>query len=208
MNPDLIHEPANEKTGAVLAAYCIYTLPDDTKDFVVMSASELDKVRRASKAKDDGPWVTWPEEMDKKTVIKRAMKLFEGASVELTIMLEADHRAMGFADYTEAQEPITMPKAIEATAKEGPSTPNAVPDETQTKKAETTKTTPTHNGSPFDAALKRIQEINAITHLQNWWRAGEKDREAWTGEEQGKVKLAYDTRLTQLRDQKAQPSLV
>ena len=98
-----------------------------------------------------------------------------------------------------------MPKAIEATAKEEPTTQEG---EESKQEKKTASPDPKPNGSPFDAALRRIQEINAITHLQNWWRAGEKDREAWTGEEQGKLKLAYDTRLTQLRDAKAQPTLV
>src|SRR3990167_736660 len=124
MTPNLTHEPAIQATGKVIAAYCIYTLPDGTRDFVVMSRAELDAIRGKSKAwqayeKDKSkicPYNTDPEEMDKKTVIKRAMKLFEGASVELTIILEADHRAMGFADYSETPEPITMPRAIETTA--------------------------------------------------------------------------------------------
>lgn len=128
MTPNVSHEPALAATGAVIAAYCIYTLPDGSRDFVVMSRTELDAIRGRSQAwkaylKDTSklcPYNTDPEEMDKKTVIKRAMKLFEGASIELTTLLEADHRAMGFADYTEAPEPITMPKAITAVLQEDP----------------------------------------------------------------------------------------
>lgn len=116
MTPNVFHEPALAATGAVIAAYCIYTLPDGTRDFVVMSATEVEKVRRSSKAKDDGPWVDWPEEMTKKTVVKRTMKLFEGASVELTALLDADNAVLGI-DMT-PPEPITMPKAIEAAGEE------------------------------------------------------------------------------------------
>lgn len=123
-NPDLTHLPAIEGHGPVIAAYCIYILPDGMKDFVVMSRAELDAIRNRSKAwqtylKDKNklcPWNTDPEEMDKKTVIKRAMKLFEGASIELSQLLEADHVAMGFDRFGEQPEPIAMPKVLTANA--------------------------------------------------------------------------------------------
>ena len=122
MTPDLVHEPAIGGAAPVIAAYCIYTLPDGTRDFVVMSRAELDAIRNRSKAwqgymKDKSrtcPWNTDPEEMDKKTVIKRTMKLFEGASIELTTLLEADHLAMGFDRMGELPEPIAMPTVIPA----------------------------------------------------------------------------------------------
>lgn len=142
MTPDLVHEPALERTGPVVAAYCIYTLPDGSKDFVVMARAELDAIRNRSKAwqgylKDKSrlcPWNTDPEEMDKKTVIKRAMKLFEGASIELTNLLEADHLVMGF-DNT-PPEPIAMPRAIEAAAEEAKA--DTGQQATEEKKAEPT----------------------------------------------------------------------
>lgn len=144
MTPDLVHEPALERTAAVVAAYCIYTLPDGTKDFVVMSRAELDAIRNRSKAwqgylKDKSrlcPWNTDPEEMDKKTVIKRAMKLFEGASIELTTLLEADHLAMGF-DNT-PPEPIAMPRALTAT-EETPEPVSAAPAPAEAPPAEMAK---------------------------------------------------------------------
>ncbi len=128
MSPDLTHRPALGATGEVIAAYCIYTLPDGTKDFVVMARTELDGIRNRSKAwqgylRDKSktcPYNTDPEEMMKKTVIKRALKLFEGASVELATVLDADHKAMGFDFTMEAQEPIAMPRAIEAAPEEAP----------------------------------------------------------------------------------------
>ena len=204
MTPNVTHEPAIEATGPVLAAYCIYTLPDGTRDFVVMSRAELDAIRNRSKAwqgylKDKTklcPYNTDPEEMDKKTVIKRAMKLFEGASVELTIILEADHRAMGFADYTETPEPITMPKAIETTAKEEPTPPTETP------------VTPPPNPpemagaglNPLEAAIAHLGTIIATPHLSNYWNANAKERESWTKEEQTCFKMAFDVRMTELRD--------
>jgi len=143
MNPSLVHEPILGSSAPVIAAYCVYTLPHGDKDFVVMSRAELDAIRNRSKAwqaylKDPSklcPWNTDPWEMYKKTVVKRAMKLFEGASVELTLLLDADHRVMGFDDEAEL-EPIAMPTPIEQSEvpaekpSEAPETPT--PQQTET----------------------------------------------------------------------------
>jgi recombination protein RecT len=279
MRPDLIHEPLKEKTGAVIAAYCVYTLPDGTRDFVVMSATELEKVRKSSKAKDDGPWISWPEEMMKKTVVKRTMKLFEGASVELTALLEADNAVFGI-DLT-PQEPITMPKAIgvpekeEATStSETPAEPKMVipegwivgkdknkksiphphagrpltevPDadltaimeglradpkvsgkakeekyqslltaieddlkaRSETAKKETVSDTPdkaveqpqSSTGTPLDQALAKITSIVTASALLKFWADYEKDITTWTGAEQSRFKMAFDSRMTEIKD--------
>jgi phage RecT family recombinase len=289
MTPNVTHEPVLAATGAVIAAYCIYTLPDGTRDFVVMSRAELDAIRNRSKAwqaylKDKSkicPYNTDPEEMDKKTVIKRAMKLFEGASVELTIILEADHRAMGFADYTETPEPITMPKAIETTAKDEPGTPattgtetpppsdpppahapiipvswtkgkdrkgkliphphagrsiadipdhdlrsilgglkewkdaryetllDAIEDELKRRIQETPTETehaiqgteqPQPTGTPLDQALAKITSIVTVAALVKFWAEYEKDITTWTGSEQSRFKMAFDSRMTEIKD--------
>jgi recombinational DNA repair protein RecT len=41
-----------------------------------MDILELNRIRQKSKAKDSGPWVTDTNEMRKKTVLKRALKLY------------------------------------------------------------------------------------------------------------------------------------
>jgi len=115
MNPNLIHKPnmkSNKKK--LIAAYCIYTLPDGSKDFDVMTKDEVDAIRARSKAKDSGPWVTDFAEMAKKTVIKRGLKIFEGASPELTKLMDMDNEVTGFAELTSGEEtPIEEPKPID-----------------------------------------------------------------------------------------------
>lgn len=118
--PELIHKPARGDRGTITEAYCVYTLPDDSKDFVVMDwASEVLAIRDRSKAwqawlskKVSCPWVTDEAEMGKKTVVKRTMKLFEGASAELTAMIASDNLVNGYVDIVEEREPIRMPQAI------------------------------------------------------------------------------------------------
>lgn len=60
--------------GAVVGAYCVAVLPDGLRMVETMSREEIIKIRTASKAGDDSPWTTWPIEMAKKAVIKRAYK--------------------------------------------------------------------------------------------------------------------------------------
>lgn len=55
--------------------YATATLKNGAPVFDVMSISEIEKIRKNIKAKStDAPWVTWPEQMAKKTVIKRLTK--------------------------------------------------------------------------------------------------------------------------------------
>jgi len=116
MHPNLVHKP-NMKRGNLVGVYCVYTLPDGDKDFTVMTLEEVNAIRDRSKAKDFGPWKTDFEEMAKKTVIRRALKIFEGASSELSKVFEADNQTNGFPEL-EDPEPISEPKAIDVTALE------------------------------------------------------------------------------------------
>ena len=120
MHPDLFHAPKIDNPGAIIAAYCVYTLPDSSRDFAVMGWQEIEAIRDRSNAwkgylKDKArtcPWNTDEAEMSKKTIVKRAMKIFEGASIELTAILEADHALLG-SDIFEPPAPIAMPRVIE-----------------------------------------------------------------------------------------------
>lgn len=62
-----------EARGPIIGVYCAAILHDGLKVIEHMNREELAKVRDVSKAKN-GPWKTWPEEMIKKSVIKRAYK--------------------------------------------------------------------------------------------------------------------------------------
>lgn len=125
LHRDLIHEPAfNEKgeRGKPIAVYCVYELPDGELDFAVMTWGEVEDIRGRGAAwkaylkyKTSNPWVTDPAEMAKKTVVKRALKIFEGASAELSSTIAIDNSANGFNDL-ELPEPIAEPKAIDAPA--------------------------------------------------------------------------------------------
>ena len=77
--------------GKPIAVYAIFHLEGGGIQFDVMTIAEINAIRARSKAKESGPWVTDFEEMAKKTVIKRGLKLVP-LSVELAEALEADNK--------------------------------------------------------------------------------------------------------------------
>lgn len=111
MTPVLVHKPARGgERGRLQSAYCIMTFPDDTKRFVVMDAEEIAAIRKRSKSSSNGPWVADESEMWKKTVMRRAMKPFAGASPELDVAIESDDAVNGVLE--QQREPVKMPTAI------------------------------------------------------------------------------------------------
>jgi len=70
---------ANNPLAKLRGGYCVAKLPDGTFMIDRMTADEILKVRATSKA-ENGPWKTWPEEMAKKTLVKRASKSWPQSS--------------------------------------------------------------------------------------------------------------------------------
>jgi len=70
--PDHKADPFSER-GAVVGGYCLAKLPDGSVMVETMTRAEMDKIQATSKAAN-GPWKTWPDEMRKKSVTKRASK--------------------------------------------------------------------------------------------------------------------------------------
>jgi recombination protein RecT len=91
LNPVLAHKPAwNSADAAKLThAYAIARIKGADAEFDVMTRAEIEAIRKRSKAKDNGPWVTDYAEMAKKTVIRRLMKLLP-MSIELARASEID----------------------------------------------------------------------------------------------------------------------
>ena len=54
--------------------------------------------------------------------------------------------------------------------------------------------------NPLEQAISHLGTIEAIPHLSNYWNANAKERESWTKEEQTRFKIAFDARMTELRD--------
>lgn len=63
----------DEDRGVVVGGYSIAKLHNGDYLVDTMPMSEIDDVRKTSKA-SNGPWKTWPEEMMKKTLLRRGSK--------------------------------------------------------------------------------------------------------------------------------------
>lgn len=72
--PKLTHKPNLDERGKLRAVYAVARLKDADPVFVVLGKKDVEKVRKASKASDSGPWQSWEEEMWKKTAIRRLCK--------------------------------------------------------------------------------------------------------------------------------------
>lgn len=64
---------SNNDRGPVVGAYCTAKTADGSYLTEEMNIDELNKIKSSSKSAD-GPWKTWPEEMMRKSVVKRASK--------------------------------------------------------------------------------------------------------------------------------------
>lgn len=88
----LEHIPADGERGDVKGAYVVFKYKDGSYSFDYMPKGDIDRIRKRSKSAEDGPWVTDYDEMAKKTVIKRHVKLAP-LSVEFAQAVALEDRA-------------------------------------------------------------------------------------------------------------------
>jgi recombination protein RecT len=91
LNATLDHVPAEGDRGEPKGVYVVFHYKDGSYSFDYMSKADIEKIRARSKSKDDGPWVTDWDEMAKKTVIRRHIKVVP-LSVEMVIAAAAEDR--------------------------------------------------------------------------------------------------------------------
>lgn len=91
LDPKLVHEPC-DKPGPLVAVWAVARLKDGGYQWDVMRRSEIDAIRKRSKASDSGPWVTDYDAMARKTVLRRMAKLMP-MSVEMASAVALDEAA-------------------------------------------------------------------------------------------------------------------
>lgn len=88
--PKLSHRPSmKDDRGEVIAWYAVATMTNGGAAFIVMSRSDIEKIRTRSRAKDDGPWKTDYDAMAKKTCVRQLFKLLP-KSAELSQAIAQD----------------------------------------------------------------------------------------------------------------------
>lgn len=88
----LTHEPyPGDDPGEIIAAYAVVKLESGEIKREVMFARDIAKVRAASKSADRGPWVTWPDQMAIKAVLKRIRKQLPVESRRLESVIDHDN---------------------------------------------------------------------------------------------------------------------
>jgi recombination protein RecT len=112
-NENIVHKPfLGEDRGKPVAVYAVAKTKDGAIYREVMSVSDVEKVRAASRAGKFGPWVDWWDEMAKKTVIRRMAKRLP-SSADVDSVLANDLEASGFTQQA-PQAPINITPVPEA----------------------------------------------------------------------------------------------
>jgi recombination protein RecT len=113
LEPKLDHKPAGSDEP-VTHVYAVIRYKDGGYDFDVMTKTEVDAVRRRSKASGSGPWVTDYAEMAKKTVLRRLLKTAP-MSVEYQQAVSNDEQARTSvaAEDIDLTVPLDDPEAID-----------------------------------------------------------------------------------------------
>ncbi|MCP4267307.1 MAG: recombinase RecT [Candidatus Brocadiaceae bacterium] len=90
--------------GGIVGAYCTVKLPDGDYLTEEMDIDALNKIKATSKAAK-GPWKTFPEEMMRKTVVKRASKYWPNCEdVNKAVEVLNEHEGLGEAYQPELKE--------------------------------------------------------------------------------------------------------
>jgi recombination protein RecT len=72
----IMHRPGGDDTAPVVRVYAVATLKDGGVVVADIGMGELQKIRNMSRnSRDDAPWKIWPDEMRKKTALRRLSKL-------------------------------------------------------------------------------------------------------------------------------------
>ena len=106
LEPKLRHVPADGDRGEPIGVYAIAkNLLAGEKVFVYLQQEQIDKVKASSKAGKSSfsQWTTWPDEMAKKTAVKRLVKLLPLSS-EIQKQIGADETVKNTISADIAQE--------------------------------------------------------------------------------------------------------
>lgn len=129
--------------GEWLGVYAFAKTKDGAVYIEVMTKSQVEQVKKSSRTANNGPWVSWPEEMAKKSVIRRLAKRLP-SSTDLENTLAADNELYDF-DKPDA------PASMEDAPKEKPARRSRLAEKLEKHKSEERPVEPfePHPNSPL-----------------------------------------------------------
>lgn len=131
MEPRIDHDPViSGERGGYLGAYAFAKLRTGETLVEWMSYADIEAVRKTSRAKDNGPWVTFWSEMARKTVLRRLMKrlpLESAAEHAIRLDVEAEANAVSVASPESAQMAATPRARLLSRLGAGPAEEQAPP---------------------------------------------------------------------------------
>jgi len=117
-DPKIEHQPAlSGNPGELIAVYAVVTFADGSKQFEVMTAGDVEAIRKRSPGGDSdfGPWKSdWPE-MARKTVVRRLSKYVPNEEVQEA--LDKEDLIATDADMPIEALPTPQPKTKQLAAK-------------------------------------------------------------------------------------------
>ena len=121
--PTLTHVPAIRDRGEMVCAYAVATLADGSREFRVATADDIAKARSFAQTKrSDSPWLVHPDEMARKTAIRRLCRdIVQSPTLQTALGLD-DKVHSGFHFASDGQTIITEGEYVVDDAPSAPST--------------------------------------------------------------------------------------
>jgi recombination protein RecT len=161
--------PLGQPRGKPIGAYATAVLKDGSKLLEVMDLEQIEKVRKVSRASGNGPWVSWWEEMARKTVMRRLSKRLP-MSTDLEDEVFSRDATMAHEEprpeltVIENPEPVSRLDALEHHIEETAEEPE--PETEVIEEAEATEVSPAEekleNVRRSIAAAKNVKGLDAV----------------------------------------------
>jgi recombination protein RecT len=112
--------------GEVVGVYAVAKMKDGAAYVEILSHKQVEQVRNVSRAKNSGPWVTWWDEMARKTAIRRLTKRLplstdiDGVLKEDDELFMPEQAAPEAAQAPEAPSASKRPSRLQKVAEQAP----------------------------------------------------------------------------------------
>lgn len=155
----VLYEPTLGERGDLVGVFAYAKMKSGEVQFEFMNLSDIEKVRKASKGSEKGPWVDWYESMAKKSCMHRLCRRLPN-SAELMEMLERGQQMNWQAD-PESETIVQQPKvkSLKAFAEEKVVSvqASAGPDFDHVPETD------------LQVAISRSLDCQTLEDLDQWW---------------------------------------